>query len=510
METALPQFRLFGTSATISIQMPGVNLKFTAKCHSPSLFSGYSNLAYQRPSFETSIDGSFRKTLSSQWTYSFVSEGPLTFQPNHFPTSLRMRIPYSGFKKSDNSLSPAQLVLGIFGLIAPVLTFFLAVSSLADSLKLFILVALALAYLAICLWSFRRLRAKSEDEVATGASSTLEDNLNAISEAAEFFGSSLKPADLFRLVSSRVGQIVPVTGAALFVESSVGHALEVTQATGPKADELLEISVGMESGLAGMAWISQEVEVDADLALESQAMPAEMLAGVASAAAIPLVQDGRVFAVLVLYSDQKFDAVPDCHSTLAAVGSRLAPLLLSSMSFEQSASNALTDKVTSLPNERAFFMVLENQLAESLRHRNERPLTVLTIDIKNFADVNQSFGFAAGDRMLVFTAENLTSQLRKMDFLARSTNDEFLLVLPTASEKFASEIIDRIRERFAAEAFGISETEDMKVWLNVGWATFWHDGETADQLLRSARVRKQQSKAEEPSKVLWFPKEYVN
>ena len=421
-----------------------------------------------------------------------------------------MRIPYPGFKRSDNALSPAQLVLGIFGLLAPVLTFFLAVSSLADSLKIFILVLLALGYAVICLWSFQRSRASSVTEEAVSTSPTLEDNLEAISDAAEFFGSSLQPADLFRLVSSRVGQIVPVTGAALFVESSVGHALEVTQATGPNADELLEMSIGMESGLAGMAWISQEVEIDADLALELQAMPAEMLADVASAAAIPLVHDSRVFAVLVVYSDQKFDAIPNCHSTLAAVGSRLAPILLSSMSFERSASNALTDKVTSLPNERAFFMVLENQLAESLRHRHDRPLTVLTIDIKNFADVNQSFGFAAGDRMLVFTAEKLTSQLRKMDFLARSTNDEFLLVLPTASEKFASEIMDRIREHFAAEPFGISETEDMKVWLNFGWATFWHDGETADQLLRNARVRKQQAKAEEPTKVLWFPKEYVN
>jgi diguanylate cyclase (GGDEF)-like protein len=421
-----------------------------------------------------------------------------------------MRIPYHGFRTSNNALSPAQIVLGLFGLLAPILTFFLAVSSLADSLKFVVLIGLALAYALVCLWSFKRSREGSTTFETAHVAATLEENLDAISDAAEFFGSSLRPGDLFRLVSSRVAQIVPATGSALFVESNVGHALEIAHATGPHADELLELSVGPDSGLAAMAWISEEVEIDADLTLESQAMRAEALAGVASAAAVPLIHDGRVFAVLVLYSEQKFDAVPDCHSTLDAIGSRLAPLLISSMSFERSTSNALTDKVTSLPNERAFFMVLENQLAESLRHRDDRPLTVLTIDIKNFADVNQSFGFSAGDRMLVFTAEHLTSHLRKMDFLARSTNDEFLLVLPTASEKFASEIIDRIRDRFAAQLFGVSETEEIKVWLNFGWATFWRDGETADQLLRSARVRKQQAKAEEPSKVLWFPKEYVN
>jgi len=421
-----------------------------------------------------------------------------------------MRFPYPGSRASNNALSPAQIVLGVFGLLAPVLTFFLAVSSLPDGLKFAVLIGLAVAYSIVCLWSFQRSRQMSATIDAGDSTPTLQDNLDAISDAAEFFGASLKPADLFRLVSSRVAQIVPVTGSALFVESSIDHTLEITQATGPNGDGLLDLSVGLESGLAAMAWISEEVEVDADLALESQAMPADVLSGVSSAAAIPLIDDGRVFAVLVLYSDQRFDAVPDCHSTLDAIGSRLAPLLISSMSFERSAANALTDKVTSLPNERAFFMVLENQLAESLRHRDDRPLSVLTIDIKNFADVNQTFGFAAGDRMLLFTAEHLTSQLRKMDFLARSSNDEFLLVLPTASEKFAAEIIDRIREHFATELFAISENEEIKVWLNIGWSTFWRDGETADQLLRSARVRKQQAKAEEPSKVLWFPKEYVN
>jgi uncharacterized protein YlxP (DUF503 family) len=70
--------------------------------------------------------------------------------------------------------------------------------------------------------------------------------------------------------------------------------------------------------------------------------------------------------------------------------------------------------------------------------------------------------------------------------------------------------MQRIKNHFAVEVFAVSESEDIKVWLNFGWATFWQDGETAEQLLQHARIRKQQSKAEEPNKVLWFPKEYVN
>jgi diguanylate cyclase (GGDEF)-like protein len=421
-----------------------------------------------------------------------------------------MRSPDIGFRRSGNNLTVAQIALVGFGLLSPVLTFFLAVSTLSDGAKLIALVGLAVGYCGICFWSFRRSRVSSVVKTSSADETPVADGLDAISDAAEFFGASLKPVDLFRLVSNRVAQIVPISGAALFVESDDRRHLTVLQASGPNSDALSQTNVAVEAGLVGLAWVSGEVEIDADLQLEAQALRPEALTGMRSAAAIPLLHDGHVFSVLVVYSSDKIDKLPEPHSTLSAIGERIAPLLLSSMSFERSASNALTDKVTNLPNERAFYMVLENQLAESIRHRDDRPLSVLTIDIKNFADVNQQFGFATGDRMLAFTAKRLTSELRKMDFLARSSNDEFLLVLPTASEKFASEIIQRISESFADDPFVISEEEDIKVWLNFGWATFWQDGDTAEQLLRSARVRKQQAKAEEPSRVLWFPKEYVN
>ncbi len=154
--------------------------------------------------------------------------------------------------------------------------------------------------------------------------------------------------------------------------------------------------------------------------------------------------------------------------------------------------------------------MLENQLAESVRFREERPLTLLAIDIKNFDEFNRDYGHAAGDRLLSFAAKLIGDQLRKMDFLSRSMHDEYFAVLPTASEKTAFEIIARIRKCFAETPFPVSENESLKIWLNFGWATFWKDGETAQQLTQNAQLRKAQAKSEEPNKVIWFPKEYVN
>ena len=56
----------------------------------------------------------------------------------------------------------------------------------------------------------------------------------------------------------------------------------------------------------------------------------------------------------------------------------------------------------------------------------------------------------------------------------------------------------------------VTDEEQLKLWLNFGFATFWKDGETSQQLIQGAFMKKQQAKSEDTGKLLMFPKEYVN
>lgn len=413
-----------------------------------------------------------------------------------------------------------HLAVGLAGIPAVILTFFLAASNLQYNQKILILIGIIVFYAFICIVSFLRYQAESGLSAADTTftwkpvfSDELQNKLLAFDEANQFFGTSLKPSDMFRLVSSRVQEIYPFACSALLVIGSTddaGDKLIIAQADGMNDELLLHFEMDVAKGLAGKAFASRLIEIDQHLLLERNVMPPDALQSFHSAAAIPLILDQDVFAVFQIYTGSRIKPDENTKAILEAVGERVAPIFRSSMAFEQSLSNALTDSLTSLPNERAFFMILENQLAESQRYRDERPITVLTIDIKGFAEANANFGHATGDRLLNFAADNLKRQLRKMDFLSRMVNDEFVVILPTASEKTALDIIERIKTSFANNPFEISDEESIKVWLNFGWATFWKDGETARQLLQNAQLRKQQAKSAEPSKVLWFPKEYVN
>ncbi len=410
-----------------------------------------------------------------------------------------------------------HVILGSAGLIAIALTFFLATSGLSSGAKVSVFAGVAAMYAVACLISLlfnERGSAHQMTAIAieplNAAFDEIDDRLIALDEANQFFGSSLNAADMFRLVSSRVGEIFPFAASALIVPDEAAGKMKISQFEGRNADMMHELEIGISEGLAGKSFASGAIEIDEDLKLNSKSFPAEKLDGFRSSVAIPLLQNESIFGVFELFTDYPVRKDEDTVKLLEAIGEHVTPLFRSSMAFEQSISSALTDALTGLPNQRAFFMILENQLAESMRYRDERPLTVLTIDIKGFAEVNSNLGHPTGDRILEFVGEHIKQQLRKMDFLARTMNDEFAVILPTASEKTASEIVERIKAVFAQNPFAISDEENVKIWLNFGWATFWKDGETAPQLIRHAQLRKQQAKSEEPAGVLWFPREYVN
>ncbi len=411
----------------------------------------------------------------------------------------------------------AQAMLIAFGLAAPFATYAIAVSPLTEDVRVTLLTALACVYLSICVWTVIQLR-KSRNVYGLGwtapeqpARTELDEKLAALEDAREFFGSSLKPADMFRLVSNRVHAIVPYETGILLTRTGDGHdLLRITQAFGSNAAALENTDVDSGTSLAGLAFLSGEIETAEALTHEREHFPSGLSDELRASAAIPLIHEGDVFAIYQLFFKESSVFGDETADKLHAIAERVAPLFLGSMAFERSLSNALTDPITKLPNERAFYMVLENQLAESHRFRDERPLTVLAVDIKEFEDLNKTYGHATGDKALGFAAELINSQLRKMDFLARSMNDEFLIVLPKASERTAMEIIARMRAKFASTPMPIADGETAKIWLNFGWATFWQDGETATQLVRYANMRKIQSKTEDVGNVVSFPKEYVN
>ncbi len=402
----------------------------------------------------------------------------------------------------------------VFSVAVIIATFFISNSDLVFEKKMLICAAIAIVYLFLCAGSYFWQRGKLSDFQAEQRVSAFNEEIDGkllvLEEANEFFGASLKTSDMFRLVASRINEIVSFTSCALLLRGEDDNILQVKYAVGENSHEFMNFQGDTNKGLAVKAFLSRKLQIDSTLLYEKRVFPPEILKSLQTAVAVPLVNRRETFGVLVLYSAEEESFDENSQTLLKAVGERVAPLFANSFAFEKSLANALTDSLTNLPNERAFFLVLENQLAEAHRYRNERPLTVLAIDVSNFAEINQKFGHATGDRLLEFASAIIKKQLRQMDVLTRSMGDEFLAILPTANEKISADVVERIKRAFISMPFQLSALETINLEINFGAATFWRDGETAGELLKTALLRKGQDKSAEKSKVIWFPKEFVN
>ena len=100
------------------------------------------------------------------------------------------------------------------------------------------------------------------------------------------------------------------------------------------------------------------------------------------------------------------------------------------------------DELTELPNRRGLGRVLDVEFARF--RRSGRPLTVLVLDLDGFKSVNDSYGHAAGDAVLVGVGRAWGAQLRVEDTLARVGGDEFVAVLTDTDAEAARSVVDRL------------------------------------------------------------------
>lgn len=104
---------------------------------------------------------------------------------------------------------------------------------------------------------------------------------------------------------------------------------------------------------------------------------------------------------------------------------------------------SLTDHLTRLANRREFMSTVRPYLNSAATPQSEGVL--LFIDADHFKSVNDTYGHAAGDSVLVNLAEIIDSSVRKGDIAARVGGEEFAVFLPRAEVPLATIVAERIR-----------------------------------------------------------------
>jgi len=131
---------------------------------------------------------------------------------------------------------------------------------------------------------------------------------------------------------------------------------------------------------------------------------------------------------------------------------------------------ASVDTLTSCLNRSASLERLRQVTAEPSGSREGR--AIIYIDLDRFKSVNDRFGHAAGDRLLMSAAERLRGAVRDCDDVGRLGGDEFLVICPRVeSPEKAVRIADRIAQAMTATVDVGPGVVELRTSVGVAWTT---------------------------------------
>lgn len=157
------------------------------------------------------------------------------------------------------------------------------------------------------------------------------------------------------------------------------------------------------------------------------------------------------------------------------------------------AYQAATDPLTGLYNLDFFVGFLQQQLLFSFRQ--SLGVSVVIMDIDNFADINARLGLEIGNVMLTKLAGRLLGVARASDLLARYGGDEFALVLPNTDVQGARVLAEKIRLEIEQMTFIESgDGQNQHMTLSIGCAQFDMNDLNPETILRDAKHALQKAK----------------
>ena len=148
---------------------------------------------------------------------------------------------------------------------------------------------------------------------------------------------------------------------------------------------------------------------------------------------------------------------------------------------------SFTDVLTGVRNRRFLATTIDNDVrlvlrayspAETATSNRNRDLVFYLIDVDHFKFINDAFGHAHGDDLLVQIAARISSAIRYSDVLIRWGGEEFLVVSRHSNRDEAETLAARVLESVANEPFRLTNGNSIRRTCSIGWSVFpWSTSE---------------------------------
>lgn len=315
----------------------------------------------------------------------------------------------------------------------------------------------------------------------------------ALHEIAQTIGSSLNLQDTVTLVSNKLRAIVPFDTCVIFVvDEKTGKAV-AAHVAGEHTEAFSHRRITVGDGITGWVIANSRSMCNTSVELDMVGVTEDVARSYRGVLVSPLLREDGAFGAISLYSKGRTSYSTEDVRLLESVCQHASTALNNALTFEKTKDSALIDPLTELPNARAFYMMLEQRIAECQRMSNES-LAVVCMDVDDFKGINDQYGHAIGDRLLASIAAVMRKELRQMDMLTRYAGDEFVAIMPMASSHMALAVGERIRNAVEAQRFTVRSDKKVKVGISLGISCFPDEGDTTEELLTAAARNMQNDK----------------
>lgn len=167
---------------------------------------------------------------------------------------------------------------------------------------------------------------------------------------------------------------------------------------------------------------------------------------------------------------------------------------------DQALRAAQTDMLTSISNRRHISQIIQQAIQDM--HQKSMSLHVALFDLDHFKNVNDSFGHAAGDLVLISFSRRLQACTRRDDACGRLGGEEFILCLPQLTTAQAVQVVERLLEDVRHD-MALPDMPDFRYTTSAGLVQLRAD-ETLEQVIDRADQALYQAKEHGRNRLVWL------
>ena len=255
---------------------------------------------------------------------------------------------------------------------------------------------------------------------------------------------------LLERIADTLAEIVPYDTLTIYQADEAQQLLTPVLARDPLAEKILESRGYFGKGITGWAVERREAVLSNEAHLDPRMVnipgtPADPEALIS----VPLIAGGSVKGALNLYRVGENAAFTGEDLELAKRFGDAASIALDNAQTRAALEHeAQTDSLTGLYNHRFFQERLRSELTRASRAHDS--VALLMFDIDDFKKLNDVYGHATGDNVLVALADMLKTSVRASDVVCRIGGEEFAVILPSNSAGDAAGLARRLKDRLAA------------------------------------------------------------